>query len=117
MIKKLIYIIIIFLFGKIISLAPEHRIWQRYRYPHHGGAHRTYTKIPISEYSRTSPPYCHECSLAKCQYVGVVPQFVVPPTCYYGDRFCWGPPPPSSVDLLDKIDYIEHIKGKGHTVM
>ena len=42
-------------------MAPDHRIWQRIRRPHHGGAIRSYCKSPLTEYGRNSPLPCNSC--------------------------------------------------------
>lgn len=87
-----------------MSLAPDHKVWQRQRYPHHGGALRSYMKPPIAQYGRSSPLYCHECALVGAKYGGAVTVVAAPPTCYY-EESCW------SLDFFDEIDFSEKIKG------
>jgi hypothetical protein len=46
-------------------MVPYHKIWERRRYPHHGGAIRTYLRSAVSEYGRTSPESCRHCKQAQ----------------------------------------------------
>lgn len=73
-----------------MSLAPDHRLWQRHRLPHHGGALRTYMKRPTHQYGRTSPQYCHTCT--EVQYK------------LRQDSF-WALDSQRKFDLLDDIEY------------
>lgn len=45
---------------------PYHEIWERRRFPHHGGAIRCYLRPSLpTAYGRTSPTYCQHCTLAQ----------------------------------------------------
>ena len=52
---------------KIISMAPDHRIWKRQRGVHHGGAIRAYMKHGTPQYGRSSPAYCRYCMRVEFQ--------------------------------------------------
>uniref|UniRef100_G1Q833 Speedy/RINGO cell cycle regulator family member C n=1 Tax=Myotis lucifugus TaxID=59463 RepID=G1Q833_MYOLU len=43
---------------KVMAMEPSHWAWTRGRCPHHGGAHRSYSKAGISGFS---PPCCSLC--------------------------------------------------------
>ena len=77
---------------QVISMTPDHDIWQRVRLSHHGGAIRTYLKPSSPQYGRSSPLFCQHCSQAreKCSLLGDLSL----PDC----------PPLPKLDLLDEID-------------
>ena len=84
-------------YSQVISLSPDHAIWQRHRQNHHGGALRSYMKLAISRYGRTSPAYCQQCNHAQQHDTLSLP----PPPVY---SLPWEPVPKVAIDLLDEID-------------
>jgi speedy protein len=51
---------------EVMLLAPDHLVWGRHRYPHHGGALRSYTRDHEKpQYGYVYPSYCKECELAR----------------------------------------------------
>lgn len=50
---------------EIFAMVPYHAIWERKRYPHHGGAIRAYLRSAVSAYGRTSPASCRHCKQAE----------------------------------------------------
>lgn len=78
-------------------MAPYHVIWDRKRYPHHGGAIRPYLCSAISKYGRGSPIHCQHCTQEKLR------QKVVEQSSIVSDI---------KLDFLDEIDLSLEDKSK-----